>query len=352
MAGDKQHILPKFLLKGFASRVIAKATKQDEVMVWVYPKGRNPYECNTRRVNAETHFYGKAGELSADDDITDIEYEFAIALDELRARDDGYRVDDRRVLEFITHLTARTKHLRDSIIDAYGFLTDNLFGYFSDYGNWKAWCIEHLKRHPEVIKNTLDEATAQLSISAYKKAMIRQKIKRMPVERMLVGMDKDQSQYEFLFVALKQKFAAEIDDIAKQAHIKALLKNLVSGPRLEHYRLLNWYVRKSHEPLILGDVGCIFELDGHAQFKSLGGTDDKILNVYLPISSDCLVVGTAHSEFPRIDFTAINEAVARCSREFFICSIPPSPETTRLAALIGEESEMISKEEMVRLSLK
>jgi hypothetical protein len=345
MAGSKHHILPRFLLKGFASRIIPRAGKQDDVFVWVYRKEGKAFEAKTTNVGFETHFYGKEGELNVDDEITAIEHEFAISLDELRTQDDGYKVSNDKVIEFITHLSSRTKHLRDSLIDSYAFLTNNLFGYFSDYDNWKAWCIEHLKRHPEVVENALDEATAKLPVSAYKKAMIRQRIKKMPLERVMASMDNEQSGYEFLFQSLRLKLAEGMQDIAKQAHIKALLKSLVSEPRLEHYRQLHWHLRKSNEPLILGDVGCLFELEGQSRFKSLGGIEDEIKNVYLPISSSCMVIGTSSSEKPHINFGSINEAFAKCSRDFFVCSTP-STEIVRLASLLGKESDVLTKEEM------
>lgn len=346
MAGIRHHILPRFLLKGFASKTIPRGAKQDEVFTWVYRKGAaTPFEANITKVGVEKHFYGKDGELNVDDEITGIEGEFAAAIDALRKQDDGYKVTDENVIGFVVHLTSRTKHLRDTFIDAGEFLADNLFGYFSDYDNWKAWCIEHFKRHPEVIKNALDEVIPKLPLSAYKKALVRQRIKKMPIERIMAGMDEEQSQYEFMFQSLRLKLLAGMNDIAKQSHIKALLKGLVSEPRLEHYRRLHWYVRKSNVPLILGDVGCLFELEGEDRYKSLGGASEKIRNVYLPLTSDLMMVGAPIPEAPSIDFAAINEVFAMCSRDFFVCSVS-TPEMARLANLLGEEADMITKEEM------
>jgi hypothetical protein len=42
MAGVRQHILPRFLLKGFASRLDAL-----EVFTWVFRKGGNIFEANS-----------------------------------------------------------------------------------------------------------------------------------------------------------------------------------------------------------------------------------------------------------------------------------------------------------------
>ncbi len=348
MAGSRHHILPRFLLKGFAGRTRPRSGRQDVAFVWVYRKEGTVFESSTSNVGLETHFYGKEGGLNVDDEITAIEHDFAISVDDLRARDDGYEISDDRVLQFITHLTSRTKHLRDTLIDSFGYVLNSVLEYFSDYENRKAWCIEYLKRHPEIIRNTLDEALSKYPVSAHKKAMARQNIKRMPVERIVDAMDEDQPGYESLFEGLKLKFAEEMHDIGKQGHIKFLLKNLVSEQRVEHYRGLHWQVRRSKETLILGDVGCLFELRGETRFKSLGGTEDEIERVYLPISSDRMIVGTPLSDTPRVDFVAINEAVTKCSRDFFVCSTP-SPEMARLASMLGQESDMITKEEMEKV---
>jgi hypothetical protein len=51
MAGSKHHILPRFLLKGFASRIIPRAEKQDDVFVWVYRKEGKTFEAKTTRAD-------------------------------------------------------------------------------------------------------------------------------------------------------------------------------------------------------------------------------------------------------------------------------------------------------------
>jgi hypothetical protein len=346
MAGKRHHILPRFLLKGFASKTLPRGNKKDAVFVWVYKKDAEPYESNIINVGVEKHFYGKEGELNVDEEMTSLEHDFAISLESLRAQDDGASVSDDRLIEFIVHLTARTKHLRDSIIDASGFLFDNVFGYFSDYNNWRSYLIKYFTKHPEVIKEELEKVLRNVQVSAHKKAMMCQRVKKMPVERIVQLIDEEGSQWELLFQLLRIKFTEDLADIVKQAHIKSLLKNLVSEPRADHYRQLQWYVRKSAEPFILGDVGCLFELAGDTRFKSLGGTEDEILKVYLPISSHCVVVGTALTEAPQVAARILNEAFAKCSREYFVCSARSS-EALRLATLLSSQSDMITRDELL-----
>jgi Protein of unknown function (DUF4238) len=65
MAGRRQHTIPRFLLKGFASKTAGK-----EVFLWLYRQDTDAIETNIKNVSAEKDFYGKAGELSVDDQIT------------------------------------------------------------------------------------------------------------------------------------------------------------------------------------------------------------------------------------------------------------------------------------------
>lgn len=69
MAGSRHHVIPRFLLRGFASRVTSKANKKENIFVWVHSKGKAPYECNIVNVGVEREFYGQ-GAQSVDDEIT------------------------------------------------------------------------------------------------------------------------------------------------------------------------------------------------------------------------------------------------------------------------------------------
>jgi Protein of unknown function (DUF4238) len=127
MAGIRHHILPRFLLKGFASKVIGQ-----EVFTWVYRKEGKFFEANIVNVDVQKHFYGKEGELNVDDEITDVERGFAILLDELRRKENAYEIRDSKMAEFVGHLSSRTKHLRDSLIETTGVLTNILTSYLAD----------------------------------------------------------------------------------------------------------------------------------------------------------------------------------------------------------------------------
>jgi len=127
-----------------------------------------------------------------------------------------------------------------------------------------------------------------------------------------------------------------------------LAKSLLAEPRVADYQKLHWYVRKSAEPLILGDMGCLFEVREPKKFKSLNDKEDEIVAAYVPISSDTMILGTNSSGMSQIDFREINKTFAKCSREFFVCR-EFSENIRILLPSIGVEAEIISQEELKQL---
>jgi hypothetical protein len=292
VAGSRHHQVPQFLLKGFASRIIPKQ-KGEAVFVWTYRKGTEPFECSTVDVGVEKKFY-QDGELNVDPEITELEGPFATCLNEMRRSPDGYRVTDPTFIEFIVHLTARTKHVRDTFINGGGFLADGLLTYLS--GNWREYFRRYFAKNREEVKRQLKKSLQEKDASAFQKAKARQLVNSLTPKAM-VQLIEQTGNYDVWFPVVRQYMAAELNDIVKQAHIKSLLTGLVSEPRVEHFQKFYWFVRRSSETLILGDVCCLFMID--SKFKSLGGRQDNIQTIYLPIASDCAVVGNIIDELAR-----------------------------------------------------
>ena len=72
MAGTRHHIVPRFLLRGFASHKVG-----DETYAWVYRAGREPFNTNITNIAVEGHFYTHKNRSNVDDSITDAEGPFA-----------------------------------------------------------------------------------------------------------------------------------------------------------------------------------------------------------------------------------------------------------------------------------
>lgn len=338
MAGVRQHTLPKFLLKGFASK-----TSGQEVFTWLYRKGTKIFETNIVNVAVEKHFYGKEDDLNVDDEITDLEGDFAIILNELRTKDVDVAIVDPNIAEFVAHLCTRTKHLRTSIIESTSSFTDMLFGYFEDYNNFKPYVLRYLKKHPEVIRGAIDEQVKKMPLNRSQRKRFRQHLRSLPAENIIAQLDKNAPEYEMLFRFLGEKFRENIGSLAKESHIKTLAKTLIPEPRVAAYRKLNWHIFRSMESLVLGDVGCLFEIAGSKKCKSLSEKEDEIKNIYLPISSNSLLIGTSSNTVPKVDIKTVNENFVKCSREFFVSNDSTHSD---LLPLLNTEAQILGKEEI------
>ena len=104
-----------------------------------------------------------------------------------------------------------------------------------------------------------------------------------------------------------------------QYHIKSLAKHLAPETRIGRIPTIELVRSRSCEPLILGDIGCLFEIAGERRFKPFDDKGDKIVNVYFPIASRKLLLGTSHSAAFDVDVSDVNEATSKCSYECFVC---------------------------------
>ena len=335
MAGIRHHILPRFLLKGFASRIDGQ-----KVFTWVYRRQGNPFEASTKDISVEKHFYGKDGELNVDPEITDLEKRYASLIDELRTRDDQTEILGSQVPEFIAHLSIRTKHLRDSLRDSANFLIEKIDEHFSDFNNVKAL----IKKNPRIFREKIEKQLKNYPIPRHQKNHFFYLAYSLAPSLLEEHRPELQMMFQLLIARIKDMLPSAL----KKGHIKALAKTPVPEPRVEDYRSLRWLITKSDKSLILGDFGCLFEIEGTRRFKTLNDKGDQIKSIFLPISANRMLVGTSLLTVPRIDADLINQATAKCCRDFFVSSEPP-PQFDTLTLLIGEDSQVITKEELEQL---
>jgi len=333
MAGIRHHILPRFLLRGFASQI--NGTK---VFTWVYRKNSRAFEASTKDVSVEKYFYGKDGEANADPEITELEIEFSALLSELREYSSKEEVTDPRVAEFIAHLCIRTKHLRDSLRESTEFLLESLEEYLSDFRNLKGLILHD----PQIMENAFEAKIKDFQMPRHQKDMIMALLPSMASTL----LDQQKSEFQFLAKAFFAQIQETLPTMLRDTHITTLSKESIPEPRVGNYRSLKWFVRHSKVPLILGDVGCLFEVSGN-RYTSLD-SKDELKNVFLPISSHQILVGTSSNFAQKINFQSLKKAYVKRSREYFICS-ESSTEMASLASSIGEDAEIVSKTELEQI---
>lgn len=330
MTGKRHHILPRFLLSGFAS----KTTGDGKIFTWVYSKNHDPREISTKDVSVEKHFYGRDGEVNVDPEITELEKEFASLVRDLREK--SGEVIDPRIAKFITHLCTRTKYLRDSVVKIHEFQNEFLDEHFSSSENIK----NRSSNSPQIIQALCKD----YNIPPQQRDIFA------PVLQLIICNHLD--KYEDEFKKISEEYFSEVKQAqkneVKKSHLETLSQNLLPVNRVEKYDSLKWFVCDSSISLVLGDVGCLFKISGN-RYKPLDDKKDKIKNIFLPISSNKMLVGTSSHQKPKIDFNHLITIYVEYSREFFICS-KSSQKMKSLRFSLGKKAGILTNEEMKKMT--
>lgn len=80
MENRNQHFMPRFMLRGFATR-----SKRREFWTCLFPRGREPGERNARDVGAQRDFYARGKDMRVDDALQKMESEFSAAVNHIRS---------------------------------------------------------------------------------------------------------------------------------------------------------------------------------------------------------------------------------------------------------------------------
>ena len=153
MAGKRQHIIPRFLQKGFASKIAGA-----KVFSWIYRIGIKPREVSTRDIYLEKSFYGEDGPASTDEIITDLESEkFAPLCDSLRKKNGDVSEHAKEISEFVARLCIRTVHLRNFFRESSERLTTEVGNYIFDYENIKRLLLSNPELTKKILRENLQE---------------------------------------------------------------------------------------------------------------------------------------------------------------------------------------------------
>ena len=338
MAGKRHHILPRFLLRGFASKEEGK-----NIYCWVFRKHGDPFEANITNVAVSKNFYSIDDSTEVDDAITDAEGTFASVVNNLRSLDEPTAIDHYNVIsEFFAHLEVRTRHLRESLLESSNLLINELFEFFKDTEAVKKIILRKLIEDPTLLKNSLDKQFRGLNLPPdFKKYLCRLALSNAPKLIQEMG-----PQINVLAKMFSKELSKCLSGAIKDGHLKLLRETIAPEIRVESYQRLIWSLEIIKDTdLILGDFGVLIEINGSRRFKTFWEKGDKVRNVYLPISGSHLVVGRADRNSKICPHLVLVNAIAESSREFFV-SRSETEENKILSQNIGNNSKIISDEEV------
>jgi len=330
MAGDRQHYLPQFLQRGFAD---AKG------FVWLFRKNQTGRPVSTRNVGVERTFYSKENDTRVDDAITAAEAKFSRSVRALRDSSPGL-VDAGCLPELFAHLEVRTRHLRQSFLQASEILYSKTVPILSDKETLERLLGDHVAKNPAKLSQIVQDELQQrgLSISG-SGALVKEMTDRLPQFLQEVGPELERASTNILS-ALPGILRSSIKD----AHNKALGKTIAPEIRVQNYEKLNFRTENVVEGnMILGDCGTLFHVKGPKPFKTITEKSDIILAAILPIARTRLLIGANKDH--QVKPTEVRTAIARCSLEFFIAS-ENSDENAQIAKLIGLDAAPLTDQEI------
>ena len=333
MAGKRQHFIPQFLQRGFASH----NTNKDHY-AWVYRKeDLNPFNANIKNIGTEGYFYAEDKETTLDDIITDAETKYAIFVDELRNNDGSKKIDSQMAANLIAHFEIRTKNLRDSFRNAGALLLIEMTNYLQDENN----CEQFVKKQVAAeAGKMLDQELVNRGISRTLLPIFRHQFAPLIKEK----IPEMTENMRTMMRQISQNITPLLENSAKSGHIKALLNTHTPPVKVSVYEKLNYQVVSTGDMTVpLGDSAVIFNVDGDPAFKPYFEIDNKLLAVILPISSRQLLVGSKKNYQLKAKDTP--EAIACCSLDYFITS-EQSADNEELAKHISKNARMISESEI------
>jgi hypothetical protein len=334
MAGTRQHHLPQFLQRGFASRSKAQAH-----FTWVYRKGKAPFEANIEDVGVERKFYTQGTDSSVDSTITDADSnEFSRTVALARTGSLGV-IQSADFPRLFAHLEVRSRQLRE----VFAHTSENLLARImrETQDRLPEVLLERWANNPELFNDSVRKYLEERGLSSLYSDQLADTARSLAP----AALREIRPLLMQVAAAVTTTFPGLNRESIKAAHINALRETVAPEVRVRHYQSLVYsVVEVSEAELILGDGAVVFNISGSKPFKPMSEVGDEIIAALLPISFQRIVVGS-HDPHYQLDPDALRNAIASCSHEFFIAA-KFSAENERLMSEIGRSTNLISSHEL------
>ncbi|WP_108063869.1 DUF4238 domain-containing protein [Poseidonibacter lekithochrous] len=334
MSGNRHHFIPRFLMRGFAT-----LRKKDIYQTWVYRKDKIIFPTNTNNVNIETNFYGVENDSEVDNKITALEPTFLKYFDEIKDYTFSSVIDKIFCVDFITHLSIRTKYVRNTMEDA----TNKIFTYleeeFVTEESFENYLIDNVRKNIFLIKDEIrqgilinnpsvnifeinliiDNVISNL-INYHISGTIQYKTPNFFADILRESMRKDQKNYLRAITQVKSTAVS----LSKETHNNGL--NKIIEKKASEYSEnmlmeLNWLLYYDETAnYILGDVGPIVS-DINGNYGSIVNFEKDYVQVFLPITSKHLIVGYIDDCLNIPNSEVLSSYIAKTSHDYFISEL-------------------------------
>ena len=318
MSGNKQHFLPRFLQKGFASNYVSRK----KVQVWYFEKGQSPEERNTKDVGLEDLFYGEPGTGSLDDLITKKENRFAKKIDRLRQEKCVCSDDVQDIAKFVYTMTVRTKRAQEHIVSLASSSLSKFQPNLTDPKYMEDLVREVARSDDPRFRKKVNEEIRKRIPGANRKHVRRlaKRVSRPLATRLrkdAPSIGKREARI-WNFIRL-DKLAEQSGEQARKDILTQLHSDKpVEGAFINELIEMNWTVEYlSQDSLILGDVAVLQINRDYSIDQPIFG-DGKRIGVIFPIGNHLLLFGSKKQKPPLPSVEEINRSSAELSLHFFI----------------------------------
>ncbi len=317
---DKQHYIPRFLFKGFASNYISRK----QVFVWYFKRDCSEGQTeNTKDIGYEPDFYGAL----LDDLIKKKEDVYAKVLDRVRVKRKIQSSDRDQVVEFVFSLALRTKDAREKIVSLIEPSRDSLHSSFTDADRWaddlrkKAnhqYLREQFEQFARSKLGTVNRSTMNRLWERNKKQLIA----KVKLEANKFGKEQAKNWDFFFSVVRWDKLAEDLGEKGQVAALTNLHQNTSPQPSdsLKLWRNLHWRVEEfPRGSLILGDAP-VLQVNKDSSIVSVFFGEGQRAMIVLPISDTLLLLGSEEPNAKPPALDTLNHSSAELSLLFFVSS--------------------------------
>lgn len=330
----RNHYVPRFLLKRFASRSLGKKS-----WIWQVPQEGDPVEISTRDAAVARDFYGSPGS-GVEDAFANAETRFAEVLSRIDSGEPPQQHhEDLRELAWT--LVARTRAFRQQFAQFFDGLLERALDSVTQPNHGDRLTQELAAR----VSVAWEQHMAKLPPS--EQAEVRRRLE-------LVGLGDDARDISsrLLGSPLARQFREEflnaappraMERASAKGQIEGLQKTLASSSVPEWFRPHRWTIHRADGTLILGD-GCVFARTGAGRISSLVLAREDWEQVYLPVSPSRILVGSRTDHSALVDAEEINDYSVGLSWTHFFSSTIAAPIRARARAIGSIASQLIEAE--------
>lgn len=335
---DRQHYIPQFLLRRFASRVDAKS---GATFVFQTRKESAPKEVSVRDAAVASQFYGNSAN-GVEDALGKAEDQFGTVLRQLDA---GASVDNyvEAIGNFIWLHTVRTRALRESMATAFKLLFDRIAQEFTSERAQNEF-QRFFEDEIEVIADTAFEQKHPNLPSQERSAMVTALLAGGN-RQAIVDIFKQSGVVTWGLTMFGQLLQApqlrkQLDTKLKDAHSRSvarLINERIVPAALQgcHFQI----IASGSDHFILGDC-CAFVVGKDAAIEPVNRNLSEMRELYLPISSTQALAALRGIDQPTLTTPEINLGSVICSRDALFSRDQSG--AANLAHRIGENAHMVT----------